>query len=139
MAETINEVRVRMAADGFYPQAFRWAGRDVRVLSIEGLRTCGRERRFRVRTVEGVYELTHDTRGAAVAHAPQPDLVQPDNRAAGAGAAVFTAAGKPAAPRAGQVTRPATFEVAASRQWRQQEAVRGDAGGSHASGFAVVR
>jgi hypothetical protein len=61
LAETINEVRVRLAADGFYPQTFRWAGRDVRVLSIEGLHTCGFERRFRVRTVEGVYELTQDT------------------------------------------------------------------------------
>ncbi len=60
--ETINEVRVRLAADGFYPQAFRWAGRDVRVLSVEGMATCGPERRFRVRTVEGVYELTEDTR-----------------------------------------------------------------------------
>ncbi len=62
MAETINEVRVWMAPDGFYPQAFRWAGRDVRVLSVEGIRTCGPERRFSVRTVEGVYELTQDTR-----------------------------------------------------------------------------
>jgi hypothetical protein len=60
--ETINEVRVRMAPDGFYPQAFRWAGREVRVLSVEGLRTCGPERRFRVRTVEGIYELTQDVR-----------------------------------------------------------------------------
>ena len=62
MAETINELRVWLAPDGFYPQAFRWAGRDVRVLSVEGLRTCGPERRFRVRTIEGVYELTQDTR-----------------------------------------------------------------------------
>ncbi len=59
---SVNDVRVRLAADGFYPRAFRWAGRDVRVLSIEGLRTCGCERRFRVRTVEGVFELTQDTR-----------------------------------------------------------------------------
>lgn len=62
MAETINEVRVRLAPDGFYPQAFRWAGREVRVLSVDGLQTCGPERRFRLRTVEGVYELTQDTR-----------------------------------------------------------------------------
>jgi hypothetical protein len=62
MMETINEVRVRIAPDGFYPEAFRWAGSDVRVLSVEGMRTCGPERRFRVRTVEGVYELTQDTR-----------------------------------------------------------------------------
>ncbi len=61
-ARSVNDVRVRLAADGFYPHAFRWAGRDVRVLSVEGLRTCGCERRFRVRTVEGVYELTQDTR-----------------------------------------------------------------------------
>lgn len=58
----MNELRVRIAADGFYPQAFRWAGRDVRVLSVAGLQTCGPERRFRVRTVEGVYELTQDMR-----------------------------------------------------------------------------
>jgi hypothetical protein len=62
MAETINEVRVNMAPDGFYPRAFRWAGRDVRVLSVDALRTCGPERRFTVRTVEGVYELTQDLR-----------------------------------------------------------------------------
>lgn len=61
-ARTIEEVQVRLAEDAFYPQMFRWAGRHVRVLSIEGLRTCGAERRFRVRTVEGVYELTQDTR-----------------------------------------------------------------------------
>ena len=63
MAEDINEVRVRLAPDGFYPQAFRWAGRDVRVLSVGGLRTCGSERRFRVRTVEGQYEIAQDLRG----------------------------------------------------------------------------
>ena len=62
MAETINELRVWLQPDGFYPLGFRWSGRDVRVLSVEGMRTCGQERRFRVRTVEGVYELTHDTR-----------------------------------------------------------------------------
>jgi hypothetical protein len=62
MLESVNQVRVRLAPDGFYPRSFRWAGREVRVLSVEGLRTCGPERRFRVRTVEGVYELTQDTR-----------------------------------------------------------------------------
>ena len=62
MAEILGQLRVWVGPDGFYPQAFRWAGRDVRVLSVEGLRTYGPERRFRVRTVEGVYELTQDTR-----------------------------------------------------------------------------
>ncbi len=62
MTYSIDEVRVGLAPDGVYPPSFRWAGRDVRVLSVEGLRTCGPERRFRVRTVEGVYELAEDTR-----------------------------------------------------------------------------
>lgn len=62
MADSMNQVRVRLGPDGFYPYTFRWAGRDVRVLSVEGLRTCGPERRFRVRTVEGVYELSQNTR-----------------------------------------------------------------------------
>lgn len=61
-ARTLDEVRVRLADDGFYPQTFRWGGRDVRVLSVGGMTTCGGERRFRVRTVEGVYELTQDLR-----------------------------------------------------------------------------
>ncbi len=61
MTDSIDQVRVGLAPDGFYPQSFRWAGRDVRVLSVEGLRTCGPERRFRVRTIEGVYELAEDT------------------------------------------------------------------------------
>lgn len=62
MADSVNQVRVILARDGFYPQAFRWAGRDLRVLLVEGLRTRGAERWFRVRTVEGVYELVQQTR-----------------------------------------------------------------------------
>lgn len=62
MAKSISEVRVTLAGDGFYPQAFRWANRNVRVLFVEGLRTCGLERRFRVRTVEGAFELSQHTR-----------------------------------------------------------------------------
>lgn len=62
MADSVNQVRVTLAGDGFYPQVFRWAGRDLRVLFVEGLRTRGAERWFRVRTVEGVYELVHQTR-----------------------------------------------------------------------------
>jgi hypothetical protein len=62
MTESITELRVTLAGDGFYPQMFRWADRDVRVLFVEGMRTCGLERRFRVRTVEGTYELSQHTR-----------------------------------------------------------------------------
>lgn len=50
-------LRVTMCADGFYPQALRWQGRTVRVLSVERVHTCGLERRYRVRTAEGRYEL----------------------------------------------------------------------------------
>ena len=62
MADSVNELRVTLAGDGFYPQVFRWAGRDLRVLFVEGLRTRGAERWFRVRTVEGAYELVQQTR-----------------------------------------------------------------------------
>ena len=65
MADSVNQVRVTLAGDGFYPQAFRWAGRDVRVLFVEGMRTRGPERWFQVRTVEGVYELAQQTRTGA--------------------------------------------------------------------------
>ncbi len=60
-------VRVTMQADGYYPQALRWQGRAVRVLSVEAVRTWGLERRYRVRTTEGRYELgLHTGSGAWV-------------------------------------------------------------------------
>lgn len=50
------------AQNGMIPQAFRWQGRTLRVLSVETLGLRGSERRFRMRTVEGPYELAVDIR-----------------------------------------------------------------------------
>ncbi len=55
--ENLDSLQVTMRADGFYPQALRWQGRTVRVLSVERVRTCGLERRYHVITPEGRYEL----------------------------------------------------------------------------------
>lgn len=58
----LQKLRVYMAPDGVIPQAFRWQGRTVRVLHVETLGLRGSERRFRMRTVEGPYEMAVDTR-----------------------------------------------------------------------------
>jgi len=50
-------LQVTLASDRFYPRAFRWQGRVVRVLSVDRIRTFGAERRFRVRTAVGRFEL----------------------------------------------------------------------------------
>ena len=57
MATDIEALQVTMAANGFYPRAFRWQGRLMRVLSVNGISTSGLERRFRVRTTIGPFEL----------------------------------------------------------------------------------
>ncbi len=46
-----------VASNHFYPHAFRWQGRTVRVLAVEGLKTLGAERRFRLATAEGHFDL----------------------------------------------------------------------------------
>lgn len=51
-------VRVVLAKDGYYPLSFHWRGQPVRVLYVEAVHTAGLERRFRVRTVDGSYELS---------------------------------------------------------------------------------
>jgi len=55
----MNEDRlcVVLASEGFYPKAFQWRGQAVRVLSVDALSTHGAERRFRVRTPIGGFEL----------------------------------------------------------------------------------
>jgi hypothetical protein len=55
-----NALSVRLAVrpDGFTPQAFLWEGKLVRVLAVESMRTRGTERRFRVRSAAGRYELS---------------------------------------------------------------------------------
>lgn len=56
-----SNLRVTMAPDGFYPRSWRWQGRGVRVLTVEEVYTSGLERRYRVRTPEGRYELGYHT------------------------------------------------------------------------------
>jgi hypothetical protein len=57
MKSQVTDVRVILAPDGFYPQALSWRGNILRVLCVEEHRIVGMQRRFRVRTPEGPYEL----------------------------------------------------------------------------------
>ena len=57
MKSQVTDVRVILAPDGFYPQALSWQGNTLRVLCVEEHRTVGMQRRFRVRTPKGPYEL----------------------------------------------------------------------------------
>jgi hypothetical protein len=50
-------LHVSLAADGFFPQAFRWSNRLYRVLAVHSVRTNGYERRYRVVTSGGYFEL----------------------------------------------------------------------------------
>ena len=50
MRPLTSDVRVILAPDGFYPQTIQWQGGTLRVLCVEGFRTTGMQRRFRVRT-----------------------------------------------------------------------------------------
>jgi hypothetical protein len=57
MVAVSEALRVLSTPDRFYPRAFFWQGRMVRVRAVEQVRTFGQERRFRVRTAEGCFEL----------------------------------------------------------------------------------
>ena len=57
MTVSIRGLQVTMASNGFYPRAFRWQGRALHVLSVDRISTSGSERRFRVRTAIGPFEL----------------------------------------------------------------------------------
>jgi hypothetical protein len=72
MTNELQPLRVYMAAGGLVPQAFRWHGRTLRVLQVESLGLRGSERRYRLRTVQGPYELGVDTRSGAWAMRRQP-------------------------------------------------------------------
>ena len=152
MAKTIEQVRVIMADDNFYPQAFRWSGRVVRVLFVEGMRTSGAERLFRVRTVEGTYELAEHTstqswtlrrrpwwweralgQGAdAARYEPAPGRVRISRIQARAQAQARAETPARAPSRGREHTRTEAREHAA-------QANQSTDGGDHASGLAVVR
>lgn len=67
-----DQLRVTTSPDGFYPRFLRWQGRQVRVLCVEEMYTRGRERRYRLRTPEGMYEVgfVSDTREWQMRRAP---------------------------------------------------------------------
>lgn len=54
----MKSVELAVRPDGFTPRAFRWEGGLVRVLTVESIRTSGTERRYRVLTAEGRFELS---------------------------------------------------------------------------------
>jgi hypothetical protein len=58
LSRSAESVLLAVRPDGFTPQAFRWHGELVRVLTVEGVRTYGTERRFRIRTTGGRFELS---------------------------------------------------------------------------------
>jgi hypothetical protein len=53
-------LRVKMALGGWRPQVFWWQGRRYRVLALEGMRTLGGERLYRLSTGQGNFELAVD-------------------------------------------------------------------------------
>ncbi len=57
MAKPDRDLRVTLAPGGFFPQAFHWQGRFYRVLAVHAIRTCGLERRYRVASAAGYFEL----------------------------------------------------------------------------------
>lgn len=57
MGFDLYQLQVTMSPDGFYPRSLRWRGRHVRVLCVDEVYTRGRERRYRLRTPEGMYEV----------------------------------------------------------------------------------
>jgi hypothetical protein len=56
-----EEAQVAMAPGGVYPQMFRLAGRPYRILAIHSIETYGFERRYRVASSEGFFELAQHT------------------------------------------------------------------------------
>ena len=57
MRPLTSDVQVILAPDGFYPQTIQWQGGTLHVLCVEGFQTTGMQRRFRVRTPEGPFEI----------------------------------------------------------------------------------
>jgi len=72
MANPDGNVRVTLAPGGFFPQAFHWQGQFYRVLAVHSIRTCGLERRYRVASAAGYFELAVDVYSGMwrVRHAP---------------------------------------------------------------------
>jgi hypothetical protein len=57
MADSKALLKVVIGSNRFGPHRFWWQGKSVRVLSVESIKTFGAERRYRVRTGEGYFEM----------------------------------------------------------------------------------
>ena len=64
MAHQVNELQVMYAARDRYPRAFWWRGRQYRVLSLESVYVVSHERRYRLATAAGCFELAQTTSGS---------------------------------------------------------------------------
>jgi len=105
---------------GVLPQAFRWQGRTLRVLHVESLGLRGSERRFRLRTVEGPYEMAVDVRSGRWAMRRTPSWL--DRVRADIGRTPRYPL--PAWRRRGRITRTAARAAAASQQHLEAVTVR---------------
>jgi hypothetical protein len=68
MAHQANELQVIYAVRDRYPRAFWWRGRQYRVLSLESMRVVGHERRYRLATAAGCFELAQSPSGSWQVH-----------------------------------------------------------------------
>ncbi len=57
MADGTRRIEVVHEGSRMLPRSFRWGGRVIRVRSIDSIQAVGPERRYRVRTGEGHFEL----------------------------------------------------------------------------------
>ena len=125
MKPRTSDLRVILTPDGFYPQALQWQGGMLRVLCVEEFQTSGMQRRFRVRTPEGSFDL-----GLHLGTGIWQILRRP---------------GWLARTRALMAVQPRYPLPAARRRVRPPLAARpalqapSDGGGSHASRLALVR
>lgn len=132
MAKSVEQAQVILAEDNFYPRTFRRAGRSIRVLFVESMRTVGVERLFRVRTVEGVYELAQHTVTQVWTLRREPSWWA---RALNAGDAPRY---QPVSGRT-RVSRAAARALAQAHPQARGQREQNANGGSHAEGFALVR
>ena len=72
MAKPDGDLRVGLAPGVLLPQAFRWEGRSYRVLAVHSIKTRGLERRYRVASSAGYFELALNVSSDTwrVRHAP---------------------------------------------------------------------
>jgi len=117
MKKTMQAVQLVVRPDGFTPRTFAWEGERVRVISVESVETFGAERRYRVHTRRGRFELSlyTDVERWFIRRSP-------------------TRLGQ-ALSRWQDTPR---YALPAWRRRMRRERVRTSSGGSHADGFVVV-